>query len=639
MDEGRNPDSRRGRRGRGRRRPRRERRARGSSALPMITLVAPIAAQALMVIMLLLERRWLFAAMVAPGMVGCMASAASSLADRRGSSRRDESGTTSHDAAGGRPSRPTDMAGARGRHHGSADGADRDKDEGESEDPSRIHSPSLEELTGLQAEPLPWRIIARTWLASPSLCVTVGMGSGQRPFTIDLPRQGPHALVAGTTGSGKSVLLQSWCLAMAVRNPPDRLHFVFLDFKGGSAFSVIERLPHTVGSVCDLDLNHAVRALRALELELRRREHLVAAERVGSIGQLQSPPPSLIVVIDEFHALNNQLPDYVDRLVRIASLGRSLGMHVIACTQNPLGQVSADMKANMALNICLRVRDGLQSIELLGDGRAASISPSAPGCAWRNDGESVEPFRCAFVSDIGAMVEAARTAAAFHGLVHASALFTAPLPRIVEADMLPARSSDVPSVPFALADDGIGIDVAELAVNAGNVGIIGSAGRGKSTILALLAHRSRDILGLCVRWTRREGRAFVTSTVRHHRRVRFSSESPPPVSPHLLWLVDDADTLFDPFGTDPLCARLKDALGDHDVTVVFAVETSKHIRIPEHCGTRIVFPTGERTVDLMDGIPAGLLSQRGPDDIMTAGRAVLLREGNALWIQCAMAKI
>ena len=218
-------------------------------------------------------------------------------------------------------------------------------------------------------------------------------------------------------------------------------------------------------------------------------------------------------------------------------------------------------------------------------------------------------------------------------------LFTAPLPRIVEADMLPARSSDVPSVPFALADDGIGIDVAELAVNAGNVGIIGSAGRGKSTILALLAHRSRDILGLCVRWTRREGRAFVTSTVRHHRRVRFSSESPPPVSPHLLWLVDDADTLFDPFGTDPLCARLKDALGDHDVTVVFAVETSKHIRIPEHCGTRIVFPTGERTVDLMDGIPAGLLSQCGPDDIMTAGRAVLLREGNALWIQCAMAKI
>ena len=580
--------------------------------LTMFAAACPMIAQALMMVILLLHGQWLFAAMIAPGIFACLVSLLLTLPSPPGPEKAPD------------PQQATIDVGITG------DADDRAAD--------LRHAPSQPIESLLHFARLPWRAIVGRWLEPLDLAVPIGM-TGSEPLMLDLNRQGPHALVAGTTGSGKSVLLQSWCLALASMNGPEHLNFVFLDFKGGSAFRKLERLPHTVGSVCDLDLNHAVRALRALELELRRREHLVAAERVGSIGQLQSPPPSLIVVIDEFHALNNQLPDYVDRLVRIASLGRSLGMHVIACTQNPLGQVSADMKANMALNICLRVRDGLQSIELLGDGRAASISPSAPGCAWRNDGESVEPFRCAFVSDIGAMVEAARTAAAFHGLVHASALFTAPLPRIVEADMLPARSSDVPSVPFALADDGIGIDVAELAVNAGNVGIIGSAGRGKSTILALLAHRSRDILGLCVRWTRREGRAFVTSTVRHHRRVRFSSESPPPVSPHLLWLVDDADTLFDPFGTDPLCARLKDALGDHDVTVVFAVETSKHIRIPEHCGTRIVFPTGERTVDLMDGIPAGLLSQCGPDDIMTAGRAVLLREGNALWIQCAMAKI
>ena len=580
--------------------------------LTMFAAACPMIAQALMMVILLLHGQWLFAAMIAPGIFACLVSLLLTLPSPPGPEKAPD------------PQQATIDVGITG------DADDRAAD--------LRHAPSQPIESLLHFARLPWRAIVGRWLEPLDLAVPIGM-TGSEPLMLDLNRQGPHALVAGTTGSGKSVLLQSWCLALASMNGPEHLNFVFLDFKGGSAFRKLERLPHTVGSVCDLDLNHAVRALRALELELRRREHLVAAERVGSIGQLQSPPPSLIVVIDEFHALNNQLPDYVDRLVRIASLGRSLGMHVIACTQNPLGQVSADMKANMALNICLRVRDGLQSIELLGDGRAASISPSAPGCAWRNDGESVEPFRCAFVSDIGAMVEAARTAAAFHGLVHASALFTAPLPRIVEADMLPARSSDVPSVPFALADDGIGIDVAELAVNAGNVGIIGSAGRGKSTILALLAHRSRDILGLCVRWTRREGRAFVTSTVRHHRRVRFSSESPPPVSPHLLWLVDDADTLFDPFGTDPLCARLKDALGDHDVTVVFAVETSKHIRIPEHCGTRIVFPTGERTVDLMDGIPAGLLSQCGPDDIMTAGRAVLLREGNALWIQCAMARI
>ena len=135
-------------------------------------------------------------------------------------------------------------------------------------------------------------------------------------------------------------------------NGPEHLNFVFLDFKGGSAFRKLERLPHTVGSVCDLDLAHAVRALRALEAELTRREQLSAAVHASDIRDMVNPPPRLIVVIDEFHALKDQLPDYVNRLVRIASLGRSLGMYLIACTQNPMGQVSADMKANMSVSIC-----------------------------------------------------------------------------------------------------------------------------------------------------------------------------------------------------------------------------------------------------------------------------------------------
>ena len=110
---------------------------------------------------------------------------------------------------------------------------------------------------------------------------------------------------------------------MAVRNPPDRLHFVFLDFKGGSAFSVIERLPHTVGSVCDLDLNHAVRALRALELELRTQGASWSPRSVSAqSGSCNPRRPLVIVVIDEFHAgRNNQLPDYVDRLARIEPRG------------------------------------------------------------------------------------------------------------------------------------------------------------------------------------------------------------------------------------------------------------------------------------------------------------------------------
>lgn len=101
-------------------------------------------------------------------------------------------------------------------------------------------------------------------------------------------------------------------------NGPEHLNFVFLDFKGGSAFRKLERLPHTVGSVCDLDLAHAVRALRALEAELTRREQLSAAVHASDIRDMVNPPPRLIVVIDEFHALKDQLPDYVNRLVRIA---------------------------------------------------------------------------------------------------------------------------------------------------------------------------------------------------------------------------------------------------------------------------------------------------------------------------------
>ena len=92
--------------------------------------------------------------------------------------------------------------------------------------------------------------------------------------------------------------------------------------------------------------------MRALEAELTRREQLSAAVHASDIRDMVNPPPRLIVVIDEFHALKDQLPDYVNRLVRIASLGRSLGMYLIACTQNPMGQVSADMKANMSVSIC-----------------------------------------------------------------------------------------------------------------------------------------------------------------------------------------------------------------------------------------------------------------------------------------------
>ena len=449
---------------------------------------------------------------------------------------------------------------------------------------------------------------------------------------LDLNRQGPHALVAGTTGSGKSVLLQSWCLALASMNGPEHLNFVFLDFKGGSAFRKLERLPHTVGSVCDLDLAHAVRALRALEAELTRREQLSAAVHASDIRDMVNPPPRLIVVIDEFHALKDQLPDYVNRLVRIASLGRSLGMYLIAGTQNPMGQVSADMKANMSVSICLRVRDRLQSCELLGDGRAADLSPAMPGAAFCNDSEQVTAFRCATARDIDAVCRQIAFASRFVGSPPQPSLFTAPLPRHVKdrtvADHAPQR------IRFGLADDGINLREATVSLTGGNIGVIGPQGRGKTTLLKTLARHASMADGLAVRVSSLHRRVWSSQWLHGGRRTPYaSSDAPPP--PHIVWFVDDADELFDPFRTDEQALSFTHALADESVSVVFAVSTIRPIRIPEHCNTRIVFPCGERTSDLMAGVPARLLDMMSHIDADNAGRAVLIEGTSACLVQCA----
>lgn len=261
-------------------------------------------------------------------------------------------------------------------------------------------------IFGFGDDEAPMRTICHRWCVAShtsGLRATLGVDASGRPLSVDIDSEGPHAIVAGTTGSGKSVLLQCWCLTLAVTYPPDRLGFVFLDFKGGSALDCLTALPHVRGCVNDLDLSYASRALRALEDELSCREHLAARHHVSDIRQLPDAPAQLMIVVDEFHMLNEQLPGYMDRLLRVASLGRSLGMHLVVCTQNPMVEINASMKANMSLRICLRVQDAMQSQEMIGSALASTIPADCPGTAVLNhEGECVI-LQCLQPSNIRAL--------------------------------------------------------------------------------------------------------------------------------------------------------------------------------------------------------------------------------------------
>ena len=220
------------------------------------------------------------------------------------------------------------------------------------------------------------------------LDVIVGAGSDGE-YRIDLRRDGPHALVAGTTGSGKSEFLQSWVASLATQLSPEEISFVLVDYKGGAAFAECARLPHTVGLLTDLDPDQAERALTSLDAELTRRERILAASGAKDIDDHRGEPlPRLMIIIDEFRMLAEEQPDALAHLMKIAAVGRSLGVHLVLATQRPGGIVSADIKANVNLRIALRVRDRVDSDDVLGAPDAVDIPEEAPGRALARTGGS-----------------------------------------------------------------------------------------------------------------------------------------------------------------------------------------------------------------------------------------------------------
>ncbi len=216
-----------------------------------------------------------------------------------------------------------------------------------------------------------------------SLRALVG-SKGVEPMYLDLKTEGPHALVGGTTGAGKSEFLQAWVLGMAAAYSPDRVSFLFVDYKGGAAFADCLELPHTVGLVTDLSPHLVRRALTSLRAELHYREHLLNRKKAKDLLAMEreadpETPPSLIIVVDEFAALAKEVPEFVDGVVDVAARGRSLGLHLILATQRPSGVIKDSLRANTNMRIALRMADVDDSMDILGEPTAAYFSPSIPG--------------------------------------------------------------------------------------------------------------------------------------------------------------------------------------------------------------------------------------------------------------------
>ncbi|QOR71829.1 FHA domain-containing protein [Ruania alkalisoli] len=229
----------------------------------------------------------------------------------------------------------------------------------------------------------------------PGLPGIVGAGQ-QGPVELDLAQDGPHALVAGTTGSGKSELLVAWILAIAHARSPQDVSFVLIDYKGGATFGPLWTLRHVVGLVTDLDAAATARALASLRAELHHRERLLAAVGANDLTGYERLRPDgsealgrLVVVVDEFRAMADAHPDQLDALVRLAAQGRSLGIHLVLATQRPGGAITADMRANLTTRLCLRVLEESDAQDAIGESTPARL-PRIPGRAvLRTEGRQV----------------------------------------------------------------------------------------------------------------------------------------------------------------------------------------------------------------------------------------------------------
>ena len=319
----------------------------------------------------------------------------------------------------------------------------------------------------------------------PGLRSAIGRGAGGVEV-LDLVSEGPHAIVGGTTGSGKSELLVSWLLAMAREHSPASVGFLLFDFKGGSSFGEITGLPHVVGLVTDLDAAGAARAMASLGAELRHRERVIAEARVRSIDELPTSmglSPSmglsrLVVVVDEFAALAADFPELNAQFGDIAARGRSLGIHLVLSTQRPVGVIRDAVLANTALRVSLRVNNRPDSTAVIGADDAATTG-TPPGRAWiSRDGSPPVAVQVAMATSL----DVATVVTAWSGHPAPRRPWLDPLPERLDPSSLPIGAFGLLDRPAQQRQD----PALWTPLDHGNVLVIGAGRSGKSTALAAL---------------------------------------------------------------------------------------------------------------------------------------------------------